>query len=98
MTVASDHTLAGDTRREEVRPRHQPSRLTWRRHRYWILTILGLFVGAHLISGFYVVPLYYLPETWLARARDIVLPARMPRYFLSNEVLARRPAPPAPGN
>ena len=55
MTVASDHTLAGDTRREEVRPRHQPSRLTWRRHRYWILTILGLLLGAHLASGIYIV-------------------------------------------
>ncbi|GAU85050.1 extracellular solute-binding protein [Bosea sp. BIWAKO-01] len=51
-----------------------------------------------LISGFYVVPLYYLPETWLARSRDVVLPARRPAYFLSNEVLARVPAPPAPAN
>lgn len=50
-----------------------------------------------LISGFYVVPLYYLPDTWLAHGRDIVLPARPPAYFLSNEVLARAPAP-APGN
>ena len=67
MTLASDHALAGDTRREadhaaedltrgvQVRPRHQLSRLAWRRHRYWILSILGLFVGAHLISGFYIV-------------------------------------------
>lgn len=51
-----------------------------------------------LISGFYVVPLYYLPETWLARSRDVVLPARRPAYFLSTEVLARVPAPPAPAN
>ncbi|MGO4668837.1 extracellular solute-binding protein [Bosea sp. 2RAB26] len=51
-----------------------------------------------LISGFYVVPLYYLPETWLARSRDVVLPARRPTYFLSTEVLARVPAPPAPAN
>lgn len=51
-----------------------------------------------LISGFYVVPLYYLPETWLARSRDVVLPARRPAYFLSNEVLARVPAPPVPAN
>lgn len=51
-----------------------------------------------LISGFYVVPLYYLPETWLAHARDVVLPERKPRYFLSNEALARRPGPPAPAN
>lgn len=46
-----------------------------------------------LIAGFYVVPLYYLPETWLAHGRDIVLPARKPAYFLSTEVFARRPAP-----
>lgn len=51
-----------------------------------------------LLSGFYVVPLYYLPDTWLARWRDIVLPPRQPAYFLSNEVLARKPAPPAPAN
>jgi peptide/nickel transport system substrate-binding protein len=51
-----------------------------------------------LISGFYVVPLYYLPETWLAHSRDVVLPARKPAYFLSNEVLARVPSPPAPAN
>ncbi|WP_236841848.1 extracellular solute-binding protein [Bosea sp. PAMC 26642] len=51
-----------------------------------------------LISGFYVVPLYYLSETWLAHGRDIVLPARPPAYFLSNEVLARAPASPAPAN
>lgn len=51
-----------------------------------------------LISGFYVVPLYYLPETWLAHGRDIVLPVRPPAYFLSNEVLARVSATPAPGN
>lgn len=51
-----------------------------------------------LLSGFYVVPLYYLPETWLAHSRDVVLPARKPAYFLATEVLARRPAPPAPAN
>jgi peptide/nickel transport system substrate-binding protein len=51
-----------------------------------------------LLSGFYVVPLYYLPETWLAHGRDIVLPARKPAYFLSNEALARLPAAPAPAN
>ncbi|MGH6781855.1 MAG: extracellular solute-binding protein, partial [Sphingomonadaceae bacterium] len=51
-----------------------------------------------LISGFYVVPLYYLPETWLAHSRDVVLPARRPANFLSTEVLARVPAPPAPAN
>ena len=40
-----------------VEPRSRPglSRLAWRRHRYWILAILGLFLGAHLASGFYVV-------------------------------------------
>lgn len=51
-----------------------------------------------LVSGFYVVPLYYLPDTWLAHARDVVMPARKPAYFLSNEVLARTPSPPAPAN
>lgn len=51
-----------------------------------------------LLSGFYVVPLYYLPETWLARSRDIVLPERRPGYFFSTETLARAPAPPAPAN
>lgn len=51
-----------------------------------------------LLSGFYVVPLYYLPDTWLAHGRDIVLPARKPTYFLSNEALARLPAAPAPAN
>jgi peptide/nickel transport system substrate-binding protein len=51
-----------------------------------------------LLSGFYAVPLYYLPETWLARSRDIVLPQRRPAYFLSNEILARTPSAPAPAN
>lgn len=51
-----------------------------------------------LLSGFYAVPLYYLPETWLARVRDVVLPERRPAYFLSNEVLARMPSAPAPAN
>jgi peptide/nickel transport system substrate-binding protein len=51
-----------------------------------------------LLSGFYVVPLYYLPDTWLAHGRDIVLPARKPTYFLSTEALARLPAAPAPAN
>lgn len=51
-----------------------------------------------LLSGFYAVPLYYLPETWLARSRDILLPQRRPRYFFSNETLARVSAAPAPAN
>ncbi len=51
-----------------------------------------------LLSGFYVVPLYYLPDTWLAHGRDIVLPERKPAYFLSTEALARRPAASAPAN
>jgi peptide/nickel transport system substrate-binding protein len=50
-----------------------------------------------LISGFYVVPLYYLPDTWIALARGVVLAGRQPAYFLSNELLARLPAP-APAN
>ncbi|WP_353184645.1 extracellular solute-binding protein [Bosea sp. (in: a-proteobacteria)] len=51
-----------------------------------------------LISGFYVVPLYYLPDTWFAHARDVVLAGRQPAYFLSNETLARRSAPPGAAN
>lgn len=51
-----------------------------------------------LLSGFYVVPLYYLPETWLAHSRDVVLPQRKPAFFLSTETLARRKATQAPGN
>ena len=50
-----------------------------------------------LISGFYVVPLYYLPDTWIALARGVVLAGRQPAYFLSNEALARLPAA-APAN
>ena len=49
-----------------------------------------------LLSGFYVVPLYYLPETWVARSRDTLLPHRQPAYFFSTETLARSPANPAP--
>lgn len=51
-----------------------------------------------LISGFYVVPLYYLPDTWLALSRGVVMAGRQPAYFLSNETLARLPAAPAPAN
>lgn len=51
-----------------------------------------------LISGFYVVPLYYLPDTWIALTRGVVLAGRQPAYFLSNETLARLPATPAPAN
>lgn len=46
-----------------------------------------------LLSGFYVVPLYYLPDTWFAHNRDVVFPARKPAYFLATEALARMPAP-----
>ncbi len=46
-----------------------------------------------LLSGFYVVPLYYLPETWWAHQREVVFPGRMPKYFLATEALARAPAP-----
>lgn len=42
-----------------------------------------------LLSGNYVVPLHYLPETWVARSRDIRLPARAPTYFFANEALWR---------
>lgn len=46
-----------------------------------------------LVSGFYVVPLYYLPDTWLAHSRDVVMTGRQPAFFLSNETLARLPQP-----
>jgi peptide/nickel transport system substrate-binding protein len=51
-----------------------------------------------LLSGFYVVPLYYLPDTWFAHARDVALTGRVPAYFLSNETLARLPAAPGAEN
>jgi modulator of FtsH protease HflK len=63
MMRASDPALVGDTDHASkdltprVEPRSRPglSRRAWRRHRYWILAILGVFLGAHLASGFYVV-------------------------------------------
>jgi membrane protease subunit HflK len=67
MTLASDQARLGDTRREadhaaedlmhRIEPRSNPgpSRLAWPRHRYWILAILGLLLGAHLASGIYIV-------------------------------------------
>lgn len=42
-----------------------------------------------LLSGSYIVPLYYLPETWVARSRDLHIPPRIPRFFLANEALWR---------
>lgn len=48
-----------------------------------------------LMSGFYVVPLYYLPDSWLALSRGTELPARKPAYFLASEAFYRRPVPPA---
>jgi peptide/nickel transport system substrate-binding protein len=42
-----------------------------------------------LLSGNYVVPLHYLPETWVARSRDVLMPARAPTYFFVNETLWR---------
>lgn len=67
MTLASDQARLGDKRREanhaaedlayRIEPRSHPglSRLTRRRHRHWILAILGLLLGAHLASGIYIV-------------------------------------------
>lgn len=46
-----------------------------------------------LLSGFYVVPLYYLPETWFAHQRDVFVPGRLPKFFLATEALARASAP-----
>lgn len=45
-----------------------------------------------LLSGHYVVPLYYLPDIWVARSRDIRMPARAPAYSFSNETLWREGA------
>ena len=63
MTLASDRARVGDTQREadhaaedltrRVEPQSRPG--LWRRYRYWVLAILGLFLGAHLASGVYVV-------------------------------------------
>lgn len=51
-----------------------------------------------LISGHYVIPLYYLPEIWLARSRDIVMPARKPGFSFIHETLAKVPASSTPAN
>ena len=63
MTLVSDRARVGDTGREaehaaedlkrRVEPQLRPG--LWRRYRYWILAIPGLFLGAHLASGVYVV-------------------------------------------
>jgi modulator of FtsH protease HflK len=65
MTLASDQALearreadqaAEDlTRRVEPRSRPGLSRFSWRRRRYWIFGVICLFLGAHLVSGFYLV-------------------------------------------
>ncbi len=51
-----------------------------------------------LVSGHYVIPLYYLPDIWLARSRDIVMPARKPAFSFIHETLAKVPAASAPAN
>lgn len=40
-------------------------------------------------SGSYVVPLFYLPETWVAHRRGVVFPERMPRFGFTIEALWR---------
>jgi peptide/nickel transport system substrate-binding protein len=70
--------------------------LSAREHPDFVATVRAL--DRLLLSGFYVVPLHYLPETWLARSRDIVLPERRPGFFFSTETLARAASPPAPAN
>ncbi len=42
-----------------------------------------------LISGHYVVPLFYVPNLWLARARDIRLPERRAAFAFTPEALWR---------
>jgi peptide/nickel transport system substrate-binding protein len=38
-----------------------------------------------LLSGFYVLPLYYAPERWLARRADLRRPERLPRFDINFE-------------
>jgi peptide/nickel transport system substrate-binding protein len=44
-----------------------------------------------LISGFYVVPLFYLPEQWVARSAEVAHPARTSLYGYLPETWWRRP-------
>lgn len=43
-------------------------------------------------AGRYVVPLFYLPETWIAHRQGVGLPERMPRFGFVTEALWREPA------
>jgi peptide/nickel transport system substrate-binding protein len=42
-----------------------------------------------LLSGHYVVPLFYVPNLWLARHRDIRLPDRRAAFAFTPETLWR---------
>jgi peptide/nickel transport system substrate-binding protein len=45
-----------------------------------------------LMSGFYVVPLFFVPELWLARASDVGRPQRTAAYSLTPEAFWRIPS------
>jgi peptide/nickel transport system substrate-binding protein len=49
-----------------------------------------------VMSGHYVVPLFYLPETWIAHQRGVGFPARPARFGFALEALWREPAQAAP--
>lgn len=44
-----------------------------------------------VLSGTPVVPLFYLPETWVAHRRGVGFPARMARFGFTTEALWREP-------
>jgi peptide/nickel transport system substrate-binding protein len=46
-----------------------------------------------VMSGHYVVPLFYLPETWIAHQRGVGFPARPARFSFPLESLWREPDP-----
>jgi peptide/nickel transport system substrate-binding protein len=45
-----------------------------------------------VMSGHYVVPLFYLPQTWVAHQRGISFSPRTPRFGLSIEAMWREPS------
>ncbi len=44
-----------------------------------------------LVSGHYVVPLFFVPQLWLARSRDIHLPERRAAFAFTPEAMWRQP-------
>jgi peptide/nickel transport system substrate-binding protein len=45
-----------------------------------------------VLSGHFVVPLFYLPETWIAHQRGVMFPPRQARFGIALEALWRDPA------